>query len=152
MLMKTRSPAVALLAVALLVLSGCSAYHRARTRVPAGTEATLALRLTEAQAAEREAVRVAGLVLDAMHQDPSAVAVRMDQLEVAAADLSRNLFAVHDAAALAAVPDERELTRLEASSRQLQSVVAKGRSEGERTMREALNSWIEHSAAVARGP
>lgn len=135
-----------------VTLPGCnSVYHKARADVPAGREATLALRLGEARAAEAEAVRIATLLRDEGAGERQVSAARLDQLEVAASDLDRKVLSIKDAAAAAGAPEQRELSRLESSGEQLQKAIARGTASNGIAAREAVMSWLEHATEVAGG-
>lgn len=138
----------------LFLLAGCnSVYHHARDRVPPGREATLALRLDEARAAEAEAGRIAALLQSAEAEGSVILRDRVNQLDVASSELDRMLLSVRDVAdgEFPIPQDQDELTRLELRSRGLQDVLAAARLGDWQTADYVLRVWLERSNRVAGG-
>ena len=124
------------LIVALLVAGCGSAYHRARADLPPGSDAKVALRVRDAQAAQRRADAALETLLASLDaSDVPRVATDADRVELAAFDIEREALAMDDVADGAGHNDAAQWRAKADVFRKAADVARRGGPDAARTIR-----------------
>jgi hypothetical protein len=132
------------LALAVL-LTGCSAYHAARSSLPADGRERVTLRLRDAQDAERAALESVEVWIQ---QPEPGMGVGADRVEMRSRELERRVLAARDAAASTSVSetDLREIDRLGRRAEDLLEAVRNARTGEEGKARGSLEGLLKSEA------